>query len=50
MASLAFRVPWLMVEMSERINSRMANPAASSAALLIRRPDESLLVDVERLL
>jgi hypothetical protein len=36
-----------MVAMSARIISRMARPAASSAALLIRRPEESLwtLVD-----
>jgi hypothetical protein len=36
-----------MVAMSARIISRMAKPAASSAALLIRRPEDSLwtLVD-----
>jgi hypothetical protein len=36
-----------MVAMSARIISRMARPAASSAALLILRPDDSLwtLVD-----
>jgi hypothetical protein len=40
-------MPWFMVAMSARIISRMAKPAASSAALLIRRPEDSLwtLVD-----
>jgi hypothetical protein len=46
MASLAFLIPWFMVPMSDRINSRTASPAASSAEELIRRPDDSRWVEV----
>jgi hypothetical protein len=42
MASAVLRMPWFMVAMSARIISRMAKPAASSAALFIRKPDDSL--------
>jgi len=33
--------------MSARISSRMARPAASSAAELIRRPEDSRSVDLD---
>jgi hypothetical protein len=46
MASLAFLIPWFRVEMSDRINSRTASPAASSADELILSPDDSRCVDV----
>jgi hypothetical protein len=45
MASLAFLTPWFMEEMSARINSRIASPAASSAAVPTRKPDDSLRVE-----
>jgi hypothetical protein len=34
--------------MSARINSRTAKPAASSFAVLIRKPDDSLSTDVPK--
>jgi hypothetical protein len=40
-ASAAFLMPWKVVAMSARIISLPARPAASSAALLMRRPEES---------
>jgi hypothetical protein len=46
MASLAFLIPWFKVLTSDRINSRTASPAASSAAELIRSPDDNRWVDV----
>jgi hypothetical protein len=42
MASAVFRMPWFMVAMSARIISLMANPAASSAALFMRKPEDNL--------
>jgi hypothetical protein len=49
MASLALRTPWLSEAMSARMSSRTANPAASSAAVPTRNPEERRLVDTPRL-
>ena len=46
--SIAFRCPCSNTAMSARISSRTAIPAASSLALLMRKPDDSLSTDVAK--
>jgi hypothetical protein len=50
MASLALRTPWLRDAMSARMSSRIARPAASSAAVPTRNPEERRRVEVAKLL
>ena len=45
MPSCAFRIAMFRPLICERIFSLIASPAASSAALLIRRPVESVRMD-----
>ena len=45
MASLELRTPCPRAAISTRINSRTAMPAASSSALLMRRPEDNALMD-----
>jgi hypothetical protein len=48
MASWAFRVAWFRPRTCARSFSLMARPAASSAARLMRRPDESFSTDLPK--
>ena len=50
MPSFAFRTAWVAIRTSARSRSAMARPAASSAALLMRRPDARRSSDLLRLL
>ncbi len=45
MASLAFLMPWFMVDISARMSSLMARPAASSAAVPTLNPEERRRVE-----
>ena len=47
MPSCALRLAWAVPRIWARMPSEIARPAASSAARLMRRPDESFSIDFE---